>query len=494
MLLKWSVWSQLRIFLCLSWSTHVAFVCHERMKTVTGRGCWNGDRCCCLILVFLCNFISMIGCWWRCSPKHMIYYKRELLCRSLDGRRVDLITVSDCRGISNEEEPRFDSRLFPDTSTRRCRMFSGKKVCYVVMFCCFGNLTFSCHVDLPSVLWRCWLGGRKGIRPVKNWVVGCWRGYLGWDADLHIAQQMPLPLTISCSSKFRLVLTFLVLPFWYLLTRVIPDIFQKSSKMVVCVCVCSHVMEVRPNGNSIVHINKVTLSQNITTSSFYWCFEYLYLGCFKGAVRVRTCWEFYMAYHECDIPLSSVFCCRAGSGYPNGYPVLGNSRGGFLLPSSRFVITYCDQSFPSPWHCLSAAPSWCYPLVHSWGRSPIHNLGTRVVAVVPQCQSLTSADPTYHNGTTDGASDACCGIAFVLCWRWAASQPAAWLWILSKHLMLNCQLAKHWLWLCYIFLKLHRPVLIVWMYYQHRPLIKDIFLYGLQTSCPEHPQTSLLRL
>jgi len=31
---------------------------------------------------------------------------------------------------------------------------------------------------LPSVLWHCWLGGRKGIRPVKNWVVGCWRGYL----------------------------------------------------------------------------------------------------------------------------------------------------------------------------------------------------------------------------------------------------------------------------------------------------------------------------
>ena len=25
----------------------------------------------------------------------------------------------------------------------------------------------------PSVLWRCWLGGGKGIRPVKNWVVRC---------------------------------------------------------------------------------------------------------------------------------------------------------------------------------------------------------------------------------------------------------------------------------------------------------------------------------
>jgi len=41
-----------------------------------------------------------------------------------------------------------------------------------VGFCFF--ITFI----LPSVLWRCWLGGRKGIRPVKNWVVGCWRGCL----------------------------------------------------------------------------------------------------------------------------------------------------------------------------------------------------------------------------------------------------------------------------------------------------------------------------
>jgi len=65
-----------------------------------------------------------------CSPKHFVYYKRELLCRSLDGHRVDLITVSDCRGMSDTEEPRFDSRLFPDTATPRCRMFAGKKACY----------------------------------------------------------------------------------------------------------------------------------------------------------------------------------------------------------------------------------------------------------------------------------------------------------------------------------------------------------------------------
>ena len=28
---------------------------------------------------------------------------------------------------------------------------------------------------LPSVLWHCWLGGRKGIRPVKNMGGGWWR-------------------------------------------------------------------------------------------------------------------------------------------------------------------------------------------------------------------------------------------------------------------------------------------------------------------------------
>jgi len=31
---------------------------------------------------------------------------------------------------------------------------------------------------MTSMLWHCWLGGRKGIRSVKNWVVGYWCGYL----------------------------------------------------------------------------------------------------------------------------------------------------------------------------------------------------------------------------------------------------------------------------------------------------------------------------
>jgi len=82
------------------------------------------------------------------------------------------------------------------------------------------------------------VGRQEGHPACKKQSGGMLVWLSAWGADLHIAQQMPLPLTISCSSKSRLVLTFLVLHFWYLMTRVDPDIFQTSSKMVVCVCVC----------------------------------------------------------------------------------------------------------------------------------------------------------------------------------------------------------------------------------------------------------------
>jgi len=66
-------------------------------------------------------------------------------------------------------------------------------------------------LEVPSVLWRCWLGDRKGIRPVKNWVVRCWRGYLsGARCRPAYAQLMPLPLIVSCFSKIQIGFTFLV--------------------------------------------------------------------------------------------------------------------------------------------------------------------------------------------------------------------------------------------------------------------------------------------
>jgi len=50
-------------------------------------------------------------------------------------------------------------------------------------------------------------------------------------ADLHMAQLMPLPLTVSCFSKIQMVL-----PFWYRLTRVVPE--KGPLNGCVCVCVC----------------------------------------------------------------------------------------------------------------------------------------------------------------------------------------------------------------------------------------------------------------
>jgi len=55
------------------------------------------------------------------------------------------------------------------------------------------------------------LGGRKGTQPVKNRAVGagvvvC----LERVADLHMAQLMPLPLTVSCFAKIQIGFTFLL--------------------------------------------------------------------------------------------------------------------------------------------------------------------------------------------------------------------------------------------------------------------------------------------
>ena len=90
---------------------------------------------------------------------------------------------------------------------------------------------------VPSVLWRCWLGDRKGIRPVKKtewWgagVVIC----LERGADLH------MPSWCHCRSlSLAPVKSRLVLPFWYRLTRVVPDKGPLNGCVCVCVCECDN--------------------------------------------------------------------------------------------------------------------------------------------------------------------------------------------------------------------------------------------------------------
>ena len=56
-----------------------------------------------------------------------IYYYRELLCHSLDGLRVDLITVTSCLGLQNEREE-YLGNLFPERNVPRAHKFNKKKV------------------------------------------------------------------------------------------------------------------------------------------------------------------------------------------------------------------------------------------------------------------------------------------------------------------------------------------------------------------------------
>nr|XP_019947496.1 PREDICTED: cytosolic carboxypeptidase-like protein 5 isoform X2 [Paralichthys olivaceus] len=64
------------------------------------------------------------------SAPGSVYYHRELLCHSLDGNRVDLLTVTNCSGMQEEREPRL-SKLFPDTNTPRPHRFPNKRVFFL---------------------------------------------------------------------------------------------------------------------------------------------------------------------------------------------------------------------------------------------------------------------------------------------------------------------------------------------------------------------------
>ena len=93
----------------------------------------------------------------------------------------------------------------------------------------FQFVFFSIVFYLPSVLWRCCLGGRKGIRPVKTewWGAGmviC----LERGADLHMAQLMPMLLTVSCVGKIQI--DFFLVPV---------HLGSPGQRAVKWVCVCS---------------------------------------------------------------------------------------------------------------------------------------------------------------------------------------------------------------------------------------------------------------
>ena len=99
---------------------------------------------------------------------------------------------------------------------------------YISMFIVYSDVWY---LSMPSVLWRCWLGSRKGIRPVKK-LSG---GVLVWLSVWSEVQSCIRPSWCHCHSlSLASVKSRLVSPFWYRLTRVVPE----KGPLNVCVCVC----------------------------------------------------------------------------------------------------------------------------------------------------------------------------------------------------------------------------------------------------------------
>ena len=94
--------------------------------------------------------------------------------------------------------------------------------------CTWEKFGLCCCWSRPSVLWSCWLGGRKGIWPVK---LSC--GVLAWLSVWSEVQTCIWPSWCHCHSlSLASAKPRLVLPFWYRLTRVVPD------KGLLNGCVC----------------------------------------------------------------------------------------------------------------------------------------------------------------------------------------------------------------------------------------------------------------
>ena len=78
------------------------------------------------------------------------------------------------------------------------------------------------------------LVGRQEGHPACKKLSGEVLAWLERGADLHMAQLMPLPLTVSCFSKIQIGL-----PFWYRLTWVVPE----KGPLNGCACINDKTME-----------------------------------------------------------------------------------------------------------------------------------------------------------------------------------------------------------------------------------------------------------
>ena len=142
--------------------------------------------------------------------------------------------------------------------------------------------------NVPSVLWRCWLGSRKGIWPVKNLSGGVL-------ALLSVWSEMQTCIWPSWCHFYSLSLASvksrLGLPFWCWLTRVVPE----KGPLNGCVCF-GMVMNERCGipfvWSQLVHKESLKpLGNFLCLKSVLWCFDIVgYMTWW--VLSLKRFWEF----------------------------------------------------------------------------------------------------------------------------------------------------------------------------------------------------------
>jgi hypothetical protein len=64
----------------------------------------------------------------KLAHQHNIYFNRELLCYSLEGRRVEIVTISSKDGLMDKKVPVVED-IYPEGN--QCRQFGSKKVVFL---------------------------------------------------------------------------------------------------------------------------------------------------------------------------------------------------------------------------------------------------------------------------------------------------------------------------------------------------------------------------
>ena len=107
-------------------------------------------------------------------------HQKASCCCMCEWKKYEFVTFSVCTTVHNARRNNVVAAKDFHHCSWRCvdSQLPGKarKLSVIIYLRELRNM-FLVH-KLPSVLWRCWLGIRKSIQPVKKWVMSCWHGYL----------------------------------------------------------------------------------------------------------------------------------------------------------------------------------------------------------------------------------------------------------------------------------------------------------------------------